>query len=189
MTCIVGVKHDGNVYIGSDSRASNSFVHSNILGMSKIGIIEGSNQKIIYGISGKQRLTNVVKNKVTLPEKTSSMNDDNYIFEIVESIRKQAEKYNATITKDNKVDSESNWLLGYKGRLFIVQDDFSYFEWTEEYVTTGSGTYHADGYLYSKQHEDNPKLRIETAIKAAAYYVNGVDDNVHIVCLDGNENG
>lgn len=183
MTCIVAIKNKGNLYFGSDSRISNDFDHS-VSTTKKIGFLEGHGQKAIYGVSGSVRLLNVLRNKIQLPNREHEHDDDGYVFEIVEEVKSKALQYNVLKSVNDKKDSDSDWLLGYKGRVFIVQSDFSFYESGLGYVATGSGMYHALGYLAAGEFKDDPISRIEKAIRVAAMFQNNVDDNVYILELN-----
>ena len=68
------------------------------------------------------------------------------------------------------MESESKFILGFRGRLFEVETNFAALELEVGYGAIGSGCAYALGALYSLPDKLNPKTKIRKAIETAAFY-------------------
>lgn len=157
MTCIVGIAHEGVVYMGGDRGASDG---DSIVSMSRPKIhVRGD---WIFGYAG-----NIGKGQllefITLP--IVEDNDDPYCLlrlDVVEGLREAINTYS-----DNESD-HADWLIGCKGRLFEISSD----GWGVVELNTssiGSGNTYSLGSLYTSIDKD-PIDRIGLAMGAAITY-------------------
>jgi hypothetical protein len=160
MTVIVGVSHQGKVYMGGDRGMSDKEFIGSILSpkVRKVG-------PLIIGYSASQgtgQLAHLAN--YSLP------NEDNLEawlrMEFCDAYQKAADLFKIDV---NTEDNGADLLVGVYGRLFeVTTQDWSVSEYSE--IATGSGFSYAMGSLYSTREWDNPRQRIKEALQAAIRY-------------------
>lgn len=165
MTCIVGIVDKGKVYIGADSLGSNGF-DKEVRKESKVF----SNGEFLLGFCGSFRMMNILKWKFNPP--TIKDGDDIHKFMCVDFIDELRFCFiDAGLSEKDDIwnlSSNSEILVGIRGRLFKVQYDLQVAEY--DYTACGSGEYHALGSLYTSKRKD-PKKTILKALEAAESFV------------------
>lgn len=84
--------------------------------------------------------------------------------------------------KEDEQEEGGTFLVGFRGRLFEVQDDYQVTESVNGYAAVGSGARIALGSLYATPHL-MPEQRIELALQAASQYDAYVRPPYLIQCL------
>lgn len=156
MTCIVGISHNGNVYIGGERGSSDG---SSILSLTRPKVKRCGDYLIGYaGSQGIGELPHFIK----LPEVTKDI-EKTLRTTFVSTIKNAIEEYgNASHLEDNSTD----WLVGVNGRLFeISSEDWHIAEF--EYSAIGSGGHIALGSLHTTQNWKDQEKRIRYALQAA----------------------
>lgn len=164
MTCIVGMVHKGKVFMGADSLGSDGF--------SKEIRVEPKvfkNGEFLIGCTSSFRMIDILKWKFNPP----TLKDDNVhkfmVTEFVDSVRSLFTSNGYCISSDDW--KSGTFLVGVKGRLFKIGGNFQVSE--HDYISCGSGEYHALGSLYTSK-RNNPKKDIEVALSAAENFVTSV---------------
>lgn len=157
MTCIIALKHENKVYMGTDSAITdgNGFVIS-----SKDSKISKIKDKYLLGVAGPRSIQNII----LLPDNLNKIFKDNIsIQEIAISL---------SIGLEPIPNSDQCQLLLTDGDSIvrIVRN-----EWSEhtDYFSIGNGYLIAMGALYSST-EDDPKNKIRIALKASAHFMNNI---------------
>lgn len=169
MTCIVGVEHNGKVYMGGDRCGSSSWSQMSV-DRPKVFI----NKKLIIGYTTSFRFGDILEFGFTPPPHKKGTSDIQYMYTVANAIRK--------VLKDegfasNTAGSESggNCLIGYKGKLYELQPEYSLLRAECGFNAVGSGEYVALGAMHALQEVyPEPNMRIELALKAAQAYCPGV---------------
>ena len=145
MTCIVGIAQNGKVYMGADSCGSDSSYW-----------LEVSNHKVftvgpfIIGCCGSFRMIDLLTYSLTGVIQRPEDSDDKFIRTVfVNEIKKCLKEADAL--RDNHLDGE--FLVGYKGKLYVFQSDFSILNCDQWGHATGSGIWAAKGSLWTTQSE------------------------------------
>lgn len=173
MTCIVAKIHKGKVHMAGDRLGSNGFIKEEYPLIKKVF----KNEDFLMGYTSSFRMGQLLKYSWTPPKKSLDDTDDKYIFMTVpESILSLFES--GKFGHKDKTDyTAGNFLFGWKGRLFEMQDDMSVME-HEHMAAVGSGSYHALASLRTLAiigwHDDNPEAALRTAIQVASEYQVGV---------------
>ena len=161
MTCIVGVEGEaGLVWLGADS-----FVgcddHADELATCKIVKLG----ETLWGLSGSLRFAQILTHGTELPDPDPAMTDDAYIFACIEALR-------CALGRRGYLNEhgEGGWggeaLLAYRGKLWRVQPDFSFYRSQRGFASVGAGQAAALGALAAlKQIESSPR---ELVVKADA---------------------
>lgn len=168
MTCIVALKDNGNIYIGGDSA-----------GVAGLSISIRNDEKVfqngpfVFGFTSSFRMGQILRYKFYPPEQTPSQSDMKYmVTDFIDSVR-QCFAANGFGDKDATVGG--NFLVGYKGNLYNIQDDFQVGLPNVDFDAAGCGTDLALGSLYSTQGSNlSPEQRITVALEAASKFSAGV---------------
>jgi 20S proteasome alpha/beta subunit len=170
MTCIVGIAHKGNVYIGGDRGASDG---SSIVSLDtpKVYIRD----EWIFGYAGSMGIGQIMQ-IIDIPILKP---DDNPFLvlrmDLVDAFRSMLEHNGITMNEDNDTDI----LIGCRGRLF----EFSPADWSVAEIketAIGSGGNFALGSLHTSigmriSPEDRIKLALESAITYSPTCQGGID--------------
>jgi ATP-dependent protease HslVU (ClpYQ) peptidase subunit len=177
MTCIVGIVHEGRVYVGGDAMITATYsgtaMDADASRSPKVFKVGG----VVIGWAGSPRLGQLLEHALTLPPLPS---DDSGVSrwmarEFVDAVR--------ACTKDggharNDMGEEQNggaYLVGVASRLFQVNADYSLHESTRGYDAAGTGRWVALGALAVLSAERiPPRTKLTRALHAAASVVPSV---------------
>ena len=171
MTCIVGVELDGQLWLGGDAASTRDhevFVRKN----PKVFKVEN----MLIGFSGSFRIGQLLQFSFKPVQHVWGRDDFQYIVtSVVDSIRGLLNE-NGAMIKDEMGDShDSEFIIGYRGKFYIIDSDFHVEIPTENYVATGTGAAYALGALHAmKKHKISPAKKIHKALSAAEEYCTGV---------------
>jgi len=166
MTCILGLIRNGHVYMGSDSLYLNGWHR-----------VRTSHPKIfrkgtmLIGTSGDQRISDIIEYNFD-PEE--DYRDDPVEFlgmDFLPAMRDAIKKHGGM----KEEDMEATVMVGYKGHLFIIGEDFTLSEIGSSYEAIGAGAKYAMGYMYAMEKTClSPERLIEQALSCAEYWCAGV---------------
>lgn len=169
MTCIVGLVDKGTVYMGGDSCASDYNTYIN----SAKGKVFRKGEALI-GVCGKSKVIDLLK--YHMPD----LPDTNEDFEAYLRTTFMPNVH-AVIKKwawNTDEQFESEFLLGFKGRLYVFQSDFSILDTPAYGASVGSGCEVAMGSLFTtsklRSRRLTPKNRVMLALEAAEAVVTSV---------------
>lgn len=166
MTCIVGLRHKGKVYMGGDAAATAddaSYIHEN----PKVFQLKAN---FLVGYCGCFRVGQVLQYSFNPPRHTKNKTILEYLAtDFVDS-------FIATCNAkpDLSKDKYFSFLVAYKGRLFEVAEDFHVAPYMGEYFAIGGGGQTALGSLFSSSHVKDPEARVRLALQAAEMYTASV---------------
>jgi hypothetical protein len=179
MTCIVGLVADGIVYMGGDRAAvTDHYVHV------------GGDPKIfaygdyVMGYTTSFRMGQIGQYHFKPPPPRSHAHSAAVVMchmvqDFVPALRAVMKDHGFLETKDG-VEKAGTWLVGVRGQLFKIQDDFSVMRSESGYQAVGSGAVNAIASLWQSDDERSgkyhflPQRRVEMALEAAAEHVGSV---------------
>jgi len=164
MTCIVGVEHEGVVYMGADSIALNGWA-KDVIAQDKLFKRAG----MLFGCAGNPRMAQLLRYQTTFAPQKKGQSDEEYIVcEVIEKARLTFKEYGYTETENGR-EMGANFLLGYNGKLYSVENSFQLCRSARMMYAMGAGDDFALGALYSilKQFETWTEVAITQAIKHA----------------------
>lgn len=178
MTCIVGVTHKGKVYMGGDSCGSNSMSQQTV-GNSKVFKV----QDFLIGCTSSFRMIDLLTHNLSVGREHPKDSDDLFMrTTFIEGVRLCLKKGGfAKITAG--VESGGNFLVGYHGKLYEVQNDYSILNCEDWGSSVGSGEGPARGSLWTTRKGKDPKIRVKTALEAAEAIVPSVRGPMVILTL------
>jgi ATP-dependent protease HslVU (ClpYQ) peptidase subunit len=177
MTCIVGLVHDGDVYIGGDSA-----------GIAGLSVSLRADEKVfgngpfIMGFTTSFRMGQLLRYKFSPPAQTVHQDDMEYmVTSFIDAVR-QCFAGNGFGDKDASVGG--NFLVGYKGKLYNIESDHQVGVPKLTYDAVGCGTDLALGAMYATEGLP-PEDRINAALAAASTFSAGVAPPFTILKLAG----
>jgi len=174
MTCIVGLVKDGEVFIGGDSA-----------GVGGLSLAKRQDKKVfkngefIFGFTSSFRMGQLLRYSLTPPKNLEEK--DVYQFMVVEFVNaiRECLKNGGFARKDNETESGGTFLVGYKGRLFKIMDDYQVGEVFDNFTACGCGEDIALGSMFSSKSLGEEE-RILLALKAASNYSAGVAEPFYV---------
>ena len=179
MTCIVGLVNKGKVFIGADSLAASGTAKT-IRSDQKVFI----NGDMVMGFTSSFRMGQLLQYVLKLPMIHSDQDVFEYmVVEFIEAVRTTLKEGGYTRIRDNE-ESGGTFLVGFKGRLFEIDDDFQVGESPIGYAAAGCGADIALGSLFTSNDTDiSPKDRIHTALEAASSFSTSVAPPFHVLSI------
>lgn len=174
MTCIVGIAHQGKVWIGGDSA-----------GVAGLDMMLRADRKVIrngdfiMGFTSSFRMGQLLQVKLVPPKHHSDVDVFEYMVgDFVEAVRTclTAGGYSS---KNNNVEQGGVFLVGFKGRLFKIEGDFQVGERVGGIDACGCGESFALGSLAETEHM-LPKDRVQRALQTAERFSAGVKAPFHV---------
>lgn len=178
MTCIVGIAKDGRVILGADSAGVGGW-DRRIRADRKVF----KNGELIFGFTSSFRMGQLLQFNLTAPPIHEGHEPYEYaVKQLVPAIRDTLRGGGYTKT-DNGREEGGAFLVGFRGRLFAVHNDFQVAESRECYESVGCGCDLAMGAMHALP-ELEPMKRLEAGLQAAAYFSAGVAGPFNFVELE-----
>jgi hypothetical protein len=176
MTCIIGFedKENNKVYIGGDSCGSNLYNYS-LISEPKVFVKD----KFIFGYTSTFRFGQLIQYKLKIPEhREDKQSDYEYLVsELAEAIRKCL-KDNGHTEIDKSLESGGNCLIGYKGKLYELQCDFSILRTANGFNAVGCGEVAAKTAMMILTKTTDYDGKYALMISDALGYVEEIDSHV-----------
>ncbi len=172
MTCIVGLVENGVVYIGGDSSAVSGW-----------DLMLRKDRKVfrvgeaLLGFTSSFRLGQLLRDTFLPPALQENEHIERYMTTTFVNAVRECLKEGGFAQKKNEQESAGTFLVGFRGRLFRIADDYQVGETLHHYDAIGSGDSVAFGALYATAHLPTsltPSTRIELALSAAEQHNIGV---------------
>ncbi|GIG89802.1 Ntn hydrolase family protein [Plantactinospora endophytica] len=168
MTAIVGLVHDGVVYIGGDSA-----------GVSGYSMTVRADAKVfrigpyVFGFTTSFRMGQLIRYALVAP--TPAGNLDRFMATTFVNAVRECLKEGGWAKRDNDREEGGTFLVGVRGRLFTVEDDYQVGASADGYAAVGCGSEIALGALFATARTSMPpKQRVTIALEAAERFSAGV---------------
>lgn len=169
MTCIVGIVEGDRVWMGGDSA-----------GLAGYSLTVRADQKVfrngefLLGFCGSFRMGQLLRYSFQPPKQPRRSDVYRYmVTTFVDGVRDTLKKGGFARKKEDVEEIDGSFLVGYRGRLFVVDEDYQIAEALDGFVAVGCGQEIAQGALYVTQTMDARK-RVRRALDAAERYSAGV---------------
>lgn len=182
MTCIVGLKHDGKVYIGGDSLASN--------GQTKVVREDKKIFKpypnIVSGFTTSYRMGQLLMYNEEIFEEVSSHRS--MVNDFIPRLQVLFDSSGYRRNFDSGEKEGGVFLIGINSLLYKIDSDFHVAVTSNDFDTCGCGEEFALGSLHSTEGLSmNPLKRIELALEAAERFSTGVQRPFYIMNTENDE--
>lgn len=163
MSCIVGIAHQGRVYLAGDSAHANDefqIVTSPIPKVFRVG-------EFAIGCTGSVRVSQLLG--YTFKPHTIPNDFDLTLYMVDVFVMMLKECLRADGQKEDNLLADSCLMVGVRERLFVIYNDFQLEEVYIGYNAIGSAANVALGSLHSTRYliDDDPQLRLQKALEAA----------------------
>ena len=170
MTCIVGLVENDKVYMGADSMSASDY-QAFIRKDAKLF----RNGPFLIGGTDSFRMLDLLRYSLELPDLPDDVEDDDCALhrymatEFIDAVR---ETLGAGGFKkiENGVEHGGHFLVGVRGRLFEIYEDFQVGESLDSYAAVGCGAELALGSLHTTNSSILPMERLELALLAAEHH-------------------
>jgi ATP-dependent protease HslVU (ClpYQ) peptidase subunit len=162
MSCVVGLLHEGDVYIGADGFATTEDGERRPIVANKII----RNKHYLIGYTGSVRTGQIVDPHYFEPP------DD--IQDLAEALREHLYAKGCVATAEGGISMQTcNFLVGYKDQLYEILMDFQLNKVMGNFTAVGSGASYAMGAMHvlNKTYRlMTPENKLEFALEAAAKF-------------------
>ena len=175
MTCIVGLVHEGVVYIGGD-RAGVAGLSLTVRADEKVF----QNGEFLMGFTTSFRMGQLLRYSLKPPRRYPDDRVAKYmVVDFIDAVR-GCLKSGGYASKQDEVESGGTFLVGYAGHLFTVDSDYQVGIPEDGFAAVGSGQDIARGALVATQGQE-PRSRVLTALRSAERFNAGVRGPFHIL--------
>lgn len=180
MTCIIATINNGKVHMLGDRLGSNGFTKEIYLKNDKVFKVED----FIIGYTTSFRMGQILQYSWQPPKHSKDDSDDEYFYKHVISSLKKTFAANDFGHKDKTEFNGGNFLIGWKGRIFEIQDNLSALEYSN-HASVGSGCYHAVAAMQAMKNfnilADDPESLMKNALHIAADCTTGVSKEYNYI--------
>lgn len=170
MTAIAAIAHGGKIWIGGDS-AGVGGLSLHIRKDPKV-FVKG---EFLIGYTSSFRMGQLLRYYLSPARPKEGQGEFEYmVCDFVPAIRSIFKEHGYLRVKDSQ-DAGGTFLIGWRGKLFEIFDDFQVAELLTPFNACGCGVDLALGSLHStEQYNISPRDRIELALSAAEAFSAGV---------------
>lgn len=175
MTAIVGLVDNGVVYVGADS-AGVSGLSLMVRGDTKVF----HNGPYLFGFTSSFRMGQLIHHALKPPEPKRAI-EKFMSTAFIDAIR-SCLKDGGWARKENEREEGGTFLVGVRGRLFVVYEDYQVAQAAAGYAAVGCGDDIALGALFATAGTGmKPRRRVNLALRAAERFSAGV--RAPFICL------
>lgn len=168
MTCIIGLKYKGDIYIGADSAGIGGLSIDTRVD-SKIYEVD----EFIFGFTSSFRMGQLLGYSFSPPEHKRDVSIEKFMCTVFIDEVRSTLKDGGFSRQISGEDHGGTFVVGYRGRLFVIYDDYQVAEVKDDYVAVGCGEDLAKGAMYANK-KLLPLKRIRNALEASAHFSAGV---------------
>lgn len=164
MTCIVGMVEGGRVWIGGDSA-----------GVSGLTLQVRADEKVfrngpfVMGFTSSFRMGQLLRYAFRPPAHPEGVDELQFMATLFVDEARRCLKEGGVAKKADEVESGGTFLVGYRGRIFYVEDDYQVGEMRDAVAACGSGSDVALGAMHVLRTDANldPAAKLVLALEAA----------------------
>lgn len=180
MTCIVGLAHEGKVYIGGDSMASANYDRQVIANRKVFSVGE-----FLIGYTSSFRMGQILQYHLNVPQQQDGVTDERYmVVDFIEAARDCLKARGYSQINSNE-ESGGTFLVGYRGNLYYIGSNYQVSRWQNGIAAVGCGEAYALGAMLALGDKLKPKRRIMQALEVTAELCNGVCAPFYVEVLNG----
>jgi ATP-dependent protease HslVU (ClpYQ) peptidase subunit len=169
MTCIVGFVEGNTVWMGGDSAGTNAWLDQCLYESPKVF----KNGEMLIGTSGSARQGDLLRWALTVPDHDPRTDVHKYMVTTFIDAVRTCFNAGGVAAKNNNVESmEGAFLVGYRGKLFVVYSDYQVRIPKQQFAAVGCGDQIAHGALFASN--TFGRDRAEIALRAAESFSAGV---------------
>lgn len=169
MTCIVGLAQGGHVWLGGDSA-----------GISGWSLTLRADEKVfrngpfLMGFTTSYRMGQLLRYGLKPPEHPEGVDVDRYMATTFVDAVRECLKDGGFAKKSSEQEEGGTFIVGYRGGLFTVHDDYQVARRRDSFAAIGCGFEVALGALHASRAELDADYRVRLALEAAERFSAGV---------------
>lgn len=168
MTCIAGLEHGGKVYIGGDSAGVSGW-SLRVRADEKVFV----NGPFVMGFTTSFRMGQLLRYSLVVSTQAAHVDDQTFMHtEFIDAVR-NCLRVGGYAEVSNGREAGGSFLVGYRGSLYFVGDDFQIGRVSGGFDAVGCGAELAIGAMAAASIR-NPTARVTQALKIAEDYSAGV---------------
>src|ERR1035437_478649 len=175
MTVIAALIHEGKVYMGGDSAAVDESQCLLVRKDSKVF----QNGPFLIGFTSSYRMGQILMD-TTFPD-PGNMDEFVYMRTQFVDVARTRLKDGGYVKVDSNREESGQFLVGFHGRIFLVDEDFTIGESSDPFFAVGQGSQEALGALYSAPEDRPPGESLVIDMSAAARFRSGVRPPFNII--------
>jgi len=170
MTCIIGLVHEGKVYMGGDSMAASGWDRS-ITALRKVFHVG----EFLVGYTSSFRMGQILEYHLNVRSPEEGESELRYMVVAFAEAVRACLKSNGYSTVQNNEEKGGTFLVGYRGKLYCVANDFQVNPYAYNLGACGCGESYALGAMLALQETlVDPEARILRALKITETFSSGV---------------
>lgn len=183
MTCVAGIVHAGEVYIGADSAGVDACYGLTVRADEKVFVRERSGTRWVFGFCGSFRIGQLLRYSLDIPEPEDDDDPTKFmVTKFVDAVRCCLAEGGALRTTKKYREEAGTFLVGLRGDLFTIEGDLQVARAVDPYAAIGCGDHLAVGAMHAlADTRKRPEAKIEAALAAAERYSAGVRGPFHVV--------
>lgn len=177
MTCIVAVKHNNKIHMAGDSLGSNTSFQKTVRKDPKVFI----NGEMLLGFTSSFRMGQILQYVMDAPERPEGISDMKYLVAhwipaLIQTFDEQGFRGSKDEGEHDENRSGGTFLLGYRGTLYVIEEDFQVGIPADQYAAVGCGDDLALGGMYAarKAGVKDPIKILTLGLEAAEKFSGGV---------------
>jgi ATP-dependent protease HslVU (ClpYQ) peptidase subunit len=180
MTAIIGLAENGVVYIGGDSCAGDDWTarsvkHSKVFKMGNF----------LIGYTDSFRMGQLLEHNLHVTPQGGE-SDVAYMVKVFAEAVRTCLKNGGYAEVEKSQESGGEFLVGYHGKIYLFQSDFSVLEYIDNFVAVGHGFLQALAVMQALA-DVSPKERIKRALEITACISQYVQPPFHIISSEDSE--
>lgn len=177
MTCIVGLVHNGKVYMGGDSECCDGSARYSLT-EPKVFLKQG----FLIGSTGQLRLMQLLQYTLVVRERNTSESDMEYLVNgFASAVRNLLKDNGYSEVNMNREDFFGSILVGYRGNVYEIDPAFAVMHTSNAFHAVGSGYAFALGAMAAMPDEFTPHQKITRVLEIASEFAMGVRAPFHII--------
>jgi 20S proteasome alpha/beta subunit len=172
---------NGAVTLGGDSAATNSSFEQDTRLDAKVF----KRGPFVIGYAGSFRMGQLMRFKLKVDEQKSSMDDYEFMVTVFAEAVRQLLKDYGVAGKKEEVESGGQFLIGYRGKLYVMEEDYNVGIVAEKYAAIGGGSEIAKGAMFVQSERLTVRKRILKALEASARFHAGTSAPFTLVSMNG----
>lgn len=179
MTCIVGLESEGRVWLGGDRAAVDQSHYLSHCEQPKVF----RRAEMVFGYTTSFRMGQLIQYRLAVPEIGDGQSLDEYMAtKFIDAVR-SCLKDGGYTKVDCSRETIGTFLVGARGQLYVVDDDYNVRRDNGGFNAVGSGTSVALGSMHSTAKlRMHPRERLGMALEAASTFVTTVRGPFDILC-------
>ncbi len=161
MTCIVGLVDGDTVWMGGDSAA-----------LAGLDLTVRTDPKVfhngpmLFGFTASFRMGQLLQHALVVPDHHPRVDVQKYLVTSFMDAVRDCLKTHGWAEKDKEQEKGGQFLVGYAGQLFRIDNDYQIGIAADGWDTVGCGDSYARGALFASAHLSG-RARVEMALQAA----------------------